>query len=74
MDVSWLDGPQPAVLATYDPDWAVRMSPVWRADDAGRYPGAEAGARFAAERTKPGVFVRLAATPREWDLEAILPQ
>jgi len=45
-----------------------------RAEIAGRYLGAELGERFAAERTKPGVIVRLAATPREWDLAAILPQ
>ena len=29
MDTSWLDGPQPAVLATYDPGGDVRMTPVW---------------------------------------------
>jgi len=40
---------------------------------AGRYLGAEAGRRFAAERTKPGVVVRLATPPRAWDLSAILP-
>ena len=44
-----------------------------RADIAGRYLGAEAGSRFAAERTKPGVLVRLTAEPRAWDLSAILP-
>jgi PPOX class probable F420-dependent enzyme len=44
-----------------------------RADIAGRYLGPEAGARFAAERTKPGVLVRLTAEPRVWDLSAILP-
>ncbi len=131
MDPSWLDGPQPAVLATYDADGSVRMTPVWyrrhdgafevvvaegdpklrnlrrdprctllvfeatppfrgleargeaelvdgdvavaRADVAGRYLGAENGARFAAERTKPGVIVRIAVEPRTWDLAAILP-
>ena len=131
MDGSWLDGPQPAVLATYDPDGAVRMTPVWyrpndgalevviaegdpklrnlrrdprctllvfeavppfhglqargeaelvegdvaaaRTDIAGRYLGADAGARYAAGRTKPGVLVRISATPREWDLAAVLP-
>jgi PPOX class probable F420-dependent enzyme len=41
---------------------------------AGRYLGPEAGRRFAAERTKPGVLLRLTATqPRMWDLAAILP-
>jgi PPOX class probable F420-dependent enzyme len=46
-----------------------------RADIAGRYLGAEAGARFAAERaSKPGVLLRLAAgDPRIWDLSPILP-
>jgi len=44
-----------------------------RADIAGRYLGAVAGSRFAAERTKPGVLVRLTAEPRAWDLSAILP-
>jgi PPOX class probable F420-dependent enzyme len=44
-----------------------------RTDIAGRYLGAEAGARFAAERTTPGVLVRLTAEPRTWDLSAILP-
>lgn len=44
-----------------------------RAEVASRYLGAEAGARFAAERTRPGVLVRIVATPREWDLGAILP-
>ena len=132
MDESWLDGPQPAVLATYDPDGAVRMTPVWyrrndgafevvvaegdpklrnlrrdprctllvfeaqppfrgleargeaelvegdvdaaRADIAGRYLGMKAGGRFAAERTKPGILVHIAAAPRTWDLSAMLPQ
>jgi PPOX class probable F420-dependent enzyme len=42
---------------------------------AGRYLGAELGRRFAAERTVPGVLVRLSADQRRlWDLEAILPQ
>jgi PPOX class probable F420-dependent enzyme len=45
-----------------------------RAEIAGRYLGAEAGRRFAAERTKPGVLVRLAAPSRAWDLSAILPR
>ena len=41
---------------------------------ATRYLGAEDGARFAAERSKPGVLLRLAADhPRVWDLSAILP-
>lgn len=42
---------------------------------AGRYLGAEAGECFAAERvSKPGVLLRLvAAEPRVWDLESILP-
>ena len=46
-----------------------------RADIAGRYLGAEDGARFAAERSKLGVLLRLAAdNPRVWDLSAILPE
>lgn len=45
-----------------------------RADIAGRYLGPADGARFAAERNKPGVLLRLAAeSPRIWDLAAILP-
>jgi PPOX class probable F420-dependent enzyme len=45
-----------------------------RADIAGRYLGADAGERFAAERTKPGVLLRLVPhEPRVWDLSAILP-
>ena len=45
-----------------------------RKDIATKYLGAEDGARFAAERSKPGVLLRLAAdNPRVWDLSAILP-
>jgi PPOX class probable F420-dependent enzyme len=45
-----------------------------RAQIAGRYLGADDGARFAAERTKPGVLLRLRADePRVWDLSGILP-
>jgi len=44
-----------------------------RAAIAGRYLGAANGQRFAAERTKPGVIVRIAAPPRTWDLAAIIP-
>ena len=45
-----------------------------RADIAGRYLGPEDGARFAAERNKPGVLLRLGAErPRIWNLAAILP-
>lgn len=46
-----------------------------RAAIAGRYLGAEDGARFAAERSsKPGVLLRLAGeSPRVWDLSGILP-
>jgi PPOX class probable F420-dependent enzyme len=41
---------------------------------AGRYLGVENGKRFAAERTKPGVLLRLRAdAPRVWNLAAILP-
>ena len=41
---------------------------------AGRYLGVADGLRFAAERTKPGVLVRLPIdAPRLWDLTAILP-
>lgn len=49
------------------------VSPI-RAEIAGRYLGAADGARFAAERRKPGVLLRLAAdSPRAWDLSAMLP-
>jgi PPOX class probable F420-dependent enzyme len=46
-----------------------------RASIAGRYLGAAAGERFAAERAaKPGVLLRLrAGAPRVWDLSAMLP-
>ena len=41
---------------------------------AGRYLGAKDGARFAAERTKPGFLLRLVPEdPRVWDLSGILP-
>jgi PPOX class probable F420-dependent enzyme len=41
---------------------------------AGRYLGEADGMRFAAERTKPGVIVRLRIDePRVWDLTGILP-
>ena len=43
---------------------------------AGRYLGADDGARFAAERSsRPGVLLRLTADdPRVWDLSRILPE
>ena len=45
-----------------------------RREIAGRYLGEDAGVRFAAERTKPGVLLRLpAGEPRVWDLAPILP-
>jgi PPOX class probable F420-dependent enzyme len=45
-----------------------------RAAVAGRYLGATDGERFAAERAKPGVLLRLPADEqRGWDLSAILP-
>ena len=45
-----------------------------RAALASRYLGEADGARFAAERTKPGVLFRLTPDePRVWDLSAILP-
>ena len=51
----------------------VDVEPV-RALIAGRYLGPSEGARFAAERTKPGVLLRLRAEdPRVWDLSGILP-
>jgi PPOX class probable F420-dependent enzyme len=42
---------------------------------AGRYLGADAGERFAAQRvSKPGVLLRLAQEqPRVWDLAGMLP-
>jgi PPOX class probable F420-dependent enzyme len=44
-----------------------------RAAVAGRYLGVEDGQRFAAERSNPGVLLRLAGAQRAWDLSAILP-
>jgi PPOX class probable F420-dependent enzyme len=44
-----------------------------REEIAARYLGIEDGLRFAAERTKPGVLLRLAGERRVWDLSAILP-
>jgi PPOX class probable F420-dependent enzyme len=45
-----------------------------RASIAGRYLGESDGARFAAERKKPGVLLRLVpADPRVWDLSGMLP-
>jgi len=45
-----------------------------RASIAGRYLGEADGARFAAERKKPGVLLRLVpAEPRVWDLSGMLP-
>ena len=45
-----------------------------RREIARRYLGAQAGARFAEERAKPGVLLRLeAGEPRVWDLNPILP-
>ena len=43
---------------------------------AGRYLGADDGARFAAaRRSKPGVLLRLVPeTPRVWDLAGVLPE
>jgi PPOX class probable F420-dependent enzyme len=44
-----------------------------RAAIAGRYLGEAEGARFAAERSKPGVVLRLVpGAPRVWDLAGIL--
>jgi PPOX class probable F420-dependent enzyme len=41
---------------------------------ASRYLGGENGKRFAAERAKPGVVLRLrAGEPRVWNLSAVLP-
>jgi PPOX class probable F420-dependent enzyme len=49
------------------------VTPV-RHEIASRYLGPEAGDRFAEERTKPGVLLRLRAEePRVWDLSALLP-
>ena len=50
------------------------VTPI-RREIAGRYlGGADAGRRYAAERNKPGVLVRLPARePRVWDLTPILP-
>ena len=50
------------------------VTPI-RISIAGRYLGGPAeGERYAAERTKPGVLVRLRADqPRVWDLRGMLP-
>ena len=49
------------------------VGPV-RSAIAGRYLGEAAGGQFAAERSKPGVLLRLpAGEPRVWDLSRILP-
>jgi len=41
---------------------------------AGRYLGEADGARFAAERSKPGVVLRLVPdAPRVWDLAGVIP-
>ncbi len=45
-----------------------------RSEIAGRYLGAEAGRAFAAQRTTPGVLLRLRGDRREWDLAEILPR
>jgi PPOX class probable F420-dependent enzyme len=44
-----------------------------RAQIAARYLGTERGGRFAAERSKLGVLLRLGGEQRVWDLSAILP-
>jgi PPOX class probable F420-dependent enzyme len=45
-----------------------------RREIASRYLGEDAGQRYAAQRSKPGVLVRLEASePRVWDLVPILP-
>jgi hypothetical protein len=46
-----------------------------RVSIAGRFLGGKAaGERYAAQRTKPGVLVRLrAGEPRVWDLRGMLP-
>jgi PPOX class probable F420-dependent enzyme len=48
---------------------------VIRRSIAGRYLGADAGERFAAQRvSKPGVLLRLVQEqPRVWDLAGMLP-
>jgi PPOX class probable F420-dependent enzyme len=49
------------------------VGPV-RAAIAGRYLGEADGTRFAAERSTPGVVLRLVPdAPRVWDLSGILP-
>ena len=45
-----------------------------RAAIAGRYLGVQEGERFAAERSKPGVLLRLIGRQRIWDLSGILSQ
>jgi PPOX class probable F420-dependent enzyme len=44
-----------------------------RGEIASRYLGVEDGRRFVAERTGPGVLLRLVGDERTWDLSAILP-
>jgi PPOX class probable F420-dependent enzyme len=44
-----------------------------RKEIAGRYLGRDAGVRYAVQRTKPGVLLRLDGPQRVWDLLPILP-
>lgn len=58
-----------------EPELVRRDVTAERAGIAGRYLGEEAGRRFAAERSVPGVLLRLVPdNPRVWDLSAILPR
>jgi hypothetical protein len=76
---SLVEAASPAVLTTYRRDGSALTSPVGDVTEArlaiaGRYLGAEDGARFAAQRRPNGTLVRLPLDgARTWDLSAILP-
>jgi len=57
-----------------EPELVWRDVTAVRRSIACRYLGEEAGQRFAAQRSVPGVLLRLfPKTPRIWDLSGILP-
>lgn len=49
------------------------VTPI-RVEIAGRYLGREGGVRYAAQRKKPGVLLRLEGPQRVWDLTPMLPR
>jgi hypothetical protein len=63
-------GVQIRAEATLDPQGVAGA----RLEIAGRYLGAQRAARYVAQRTTPGVIVRLPLrSARRWDLSSILP-